>query len=125
MIALIVAPHGELRDGLSSLISVIPDVNVVSTTENLDRAIGFVGEHCPELLIAVVTKLEPTTLSKIKMMKAGCQQLKVIACVKHPVMVTEPKSGDLDAVISQYAKASLITDTVISLLSVKHESDDS
>lgn len=123
MIALIVAPHGELRDGLSSLISVIPDVNVVSTTENLDRAIGFVAEHCPELLIAVVTRVEPTTLSKIKMMKAGCQQLKVIACVKHPVMVTEPKSGDLDAVISQYAKASVITNTVISLLSVKHGSD--
>jgi len=124
MIALVVAPHGEFRDGLTSLISVIPDVNVVSTTENMDRAIDFVAEHCPELLITVITRVESTTLSKIKMMKAGCQHLKVIACVKHPVMVTEPRSVDIDAVISQYAKASVITNTVISLLSVKHGSDD-
>ena len=116
MIVVVVAPLGEFRDGLTSLISVIPDINEVSTTEYLDRAIDYVEDHCPDLLITITDRLETTTLSKIKMMKVSCQQLKVIAFVQQPDMVAESISGDVDILLPQYAKANLITKAITSLL---------
>jgi len=116
MITLVVAPYGEIRDSLTSLISVIPEINIVSTTENLDRGIIFVAEHFPDIVVLVLDDLDSDKLAKVKSMKESSQDLNTVAFLKNTDQVPDCESGIFDAVLPQYARAGTIRKTISTLI---------
>jgi len=126
MNALVVAPYGEIRDSLSSLISVIPEINIVSTTDSLDYAIDFVVDYCPVIAVLVFDVLDLDKLTKTKSMKKANPELKLVAILKEIDWIPDSISKStlktnmeiFDAVLPQYARAGTIRETISKMVSV-------
>ena len=127
MIALVVAPYSDIRESLTSLISVIPQIDVVSTTNNLDRGIDFVQEHHPAIVVLVLDEIDSIKLGKIKNMKESCQDIKIVAFLKNSnenlesTSTPEVDSGIFDAAIPQYTRAGTIRKKISDLISTTEQ----
>ena len=116
MIALVVAPHGELRDGLCALLSTIPEIGVVSVTHNLGSALELLADHCPALAVLEIGALGADHLAQVESMKVACPRTKIIALVGHSEMVPGLEASGVDAIVMQGAEAHRLTETISVLL---------
>ena len=121
MVALIVARYGALRDGLSGLLSVMPEITVVSTTDDLDEALKFVLQHCPTVALLEFEKIDRVHLAKVELIKAACPQLKILAFVQSLEPDARIEESGVDAVLPHGAKAARITDTVAALIQTNND----
>lgn len=121
MIALIVARHGPLRDGLYALVSTIPELGVVSSAIDLDSALEFVRGHCPAVILLEINDLDPGHLVKIESMKATCPQTGILALAQHSASVPGLEAGGVDAVLMQGVDTRRLTETISALIGSDNE----
>ena len=116
MIALVVAPHGELRDGLCALLSTTPEIGVVSVSHNLGLALELLADHCPALAVLANEALDTEQLEQVKAMKVACPRTKIVALVGHSEMIPGLEASGVDAILMQGAEAHRLTETISVLL---------
>jgi len=68
-------------DGLSAVLSTVPEIKVVSVANNLDSALIYVSEHHPEVCIIDFSDLGDEQMAQIKRMKSISPDMKTIAIV--------------------------------------------
>jgi DNA-binding NarL/FixJ family response regulator len=120
--ALIVARHGPLRDGLYALVSTIPELGVVSSALDLDSALEFVMEHCPAVILLEINDLDPDQLVKIESMKVTCPQTGILALAQHSASVPGlVEASGVDAVLMQGVDTRRLTETISALIASDNE----
>ena len=116
MIALVVAPHGALRDGLAGLLSAMDLISVVSTTNNLDGALRFVLEYCPAVILLDCEELDNVELAKVELIIAACPESKILAFVPSPELSARLEACGVDNVLLYGSKAATIVATISALI---------
>lgn len=109
---LIIARSGLLRDSLSALLGTMAEINVVSTTNDLDSALGFVSEHQPMICIMDYSKHEAENKEKLDQMKLSLPELKTIALVDDVRTKEDAESVGFDRVIIKGISVQKLMNTV-------------
>ena len=82
MIALLVLRPGPLRDGLNALLSAMPEIGLVAQSEDADAALGFLAQHCADLVLIKLDAGDRRLLGPVLEMKALCPDAQVIALIE-------------------------------------------
>lgn len=99
MNVLIVARPGMLLDGLSAMLSTMPEIKVVSVTNDLDSALIYVSEHHPKACIIDFSDLGDEQITQINRMKSISPDMKTIALVDELETKEVAESLGIDEVI--------------------------
>jgi DNA-binding NarL/FixJ family response regulator len=82
MMALLVLGHGPLRDGLTALLSAMPEIRLVAQAEDADAALKFLARHCPELVLIKLDAGDRRLLGTALEMRALCPEIQVVALIE-------------------------------------------
>ncbi|MHC1768220.1 MAG: response regulator [Verrucomicrobiia bacterium] len=80
---LIVDDHPMMRHGLSQLISIEPDLVACGEAEDAQQALGFLGTHTPDLVLADISLPDKHGLELIKDIQALHPNLPVLVVSMH------------------------------------------
>ncbi len=80
---LIVDDHAILRDGLKSLLSVEPDIQVVGEAATGAQALKMIRQLHPDVVLMDITMPDMTGLEATEVIKKGYPEIKVIALTVH------------------------------------------
>jgi DNA-binding NarL/FixJ family response regulator len=101
MIALLVVRPGPLRDGLSALLSAMPEIRLVAHAEDADAALGFLARQCAELVLIKLDAGDRQLLGPVIEMRALCPDTQVVALIEdeRDRQVAEASGTDLVMVV--------------------------
>ena len=109
---LIIAQPGILRESLSSLLGTMPEINVVSTTNDLDSAIEFVSEHQPMICIMDFSNQVDDKEQKIDQLKSILPEKKTILLVDTVEAKEEAETHGFDKVVINGSSVQQLTKTI-------------
>ena len=69
-IALLVSRKGPLRDSLLALLSVLPEIDVIDHTEDIEMPSGFSAKTAPTLVLIDGDLISPERYAAVKQMRA-------------------------------------------------------
>ena len=116
MSVLIVAHPGMLRDGLSGLLSAMPEIEVVSVTASLDSALASAAKSCPRIVLLESSGLGAGYLAQVQALKVLCPETRIIALVEDLKEACTCEEGAVDAALTKGVRPSRIVETVSGLL---------
>lgn len=116
MIALIIARPGMLREGLSGLLSAMPEIKMVAVTANLESALESVAGSCPSIVLLETRGLDAGCLAQVQALKAICPQARIIALAEDLKEIQACEKGTFDAALREGARPSKLVETVSELL---------
>ena len=114
--ALIVAKSADLREGLHSLLTVVPQIGCISHASGGSSGLWQVEERCPDLLLLDFDLLHEDVIALLREIKARCPHIQCVAFTDHAHKRGEAQSAGADVVLLKgYPAASLIS-TITKLL---------
>ena len=116
MIALIIARPGMLRDGLSGLLSAMPEIKMVAVTANLESALESVAGSCPSIVVLETYGIDAKYLEQVQELKALCPQARIISLTEALKEIQACEKGTVDAVLREGVRPSKLVETVSELL---------
>ena len=78
---LIIAQLGTLRESLSALLGTFPEIKVISATNDLDSALGFISDQQPVMCIVDYSDQMNDIGVKVDQMKSIQPEMNIIALV--------------------------------------------
>jgi DNA-binding NarL/FixJ family response regulator len=82
MIALLVLRPGPLRDGLSALLSAMPEIRLVAQAEDDGAALTFLAQQCAELVLIKLDAGDRRLLGPVLQMRALCPNAQLVALIE-------------------------------------------
>jgi DNA-binding NarL/FixJ family response regulator len=116
---LIVAKSADLREGLHSLLTVIPQVGRISHTSNGPSALRQVEERCPDLVLLDFDLLHKDALAVLREIKTRCPHTRCLAFTDHAHKRGEVQSAGADLVLLKGHRAASLIAMITELLSVR------
>jgi DNA-binding NarL/FixJ family response regulator len=116
VIALIIARPGMLRDGLSGLLSAVPEIKVVSVAANLESALESVAGSCPSIVLLEAHGLDAYCLTQVQALKITCPRTGIIVLVEDLKEAQACEEGAVDAVLTKGVPPARLSDTISELL---------
>jgi DNA-binding NarL/FixJ family response regulator len=80
---LVVDDHGMIRDGISGLLSLEPDIDIVGTAENADEAIAQTVELQPDVILMDINMPGISCFDAIQIIRSRLEKTKVILVTAH------------------------------------------
>ena len=109
---LIIAQPGMLRDSLSSLLSIMPEINVVSSTNDLESAFEFMSKHQPMICIMDIPNQGNDKEQKIDQLKSIRLEMKTILLVDTIEAKEEAETHGFDKVVIKGSSVQQLTKTI-------------
>ncbi len=113
---LIVARKGELRDGLQALLTSISRLVMISITDNLDSAVTYTANHCPEIVVIDVESPDTALRSAVKDIKGCCPASRLLILVRDEAGRQTAAVYGADSVVVSGVKADDLAATIQRLL---------
>jgi DNA-binding NarL/FixJ family response regulator len=108
--ALIVAKSANLREGLHSLLTVMPQTGPIRHASDGASAIRQVAEQCPDLVLLDFDLLHEDVLAVLREIKARCPHVRCVTFTDHAHQRGKIQSAGADLVLLKgHPAASLIT----------------
>ena len=101
-----------LKDSLTALLSTIPEVNVISVTNDLDSATTFVLDHQPQVCIIDFSYQGDEITTYVVRMNSKKPKMKIIALVEDIQTKELADSLGIDEVIIKGGKAESLLNAV-------------
>ncbi len=114
--ALIVAKSADLREGLHSLLTVVPQIDCISHTGNGPSALRQVEERCPDLLLLDCDLLHEDVIALLREIKARCPHIQCVVFTDHAHKRGEAQSAGADVVLLKGYPAANLISTITKLL---------
>ena len=109
---LIIAQPGILRESLSSLLATMPDIDVVSVTNDLDSAFEFVSMTQPMICIIDFSNQVDDMEQKIDQLKSIRLEMKTILLVDTVEAKEEAETHGFDKVVIKGSSVQQLTKTI-------------
>jgi DNA-binding NarL/FixJ family response regulator len=116
--ALIVAKSADLREGLHSLLTVVPQIGCISHARDGASGLWQVEERCPDLLLLDFDLLHEDVIAVLKEIKARCPHIQCLALTDHAHKREEVQSAGADVVLLKGHPASSLVSTITKLLAM-------
>ena len=116
--ALIVAKSADLREGLHSLLTVMPQTGHISHASNGASALQQVEERCPDLVLLDFDLLHEDVLAVLREIKARCPRIRCLVLTDHAQQQGEILSAGADLVLLKGYLASSLVSTITELLAI-------
>jgi DNA-binding NarL/FixJ family response regulator len=109
---LIIAQPGMLRESLSSLLGTMPEIDVVSVTNDLDSAFEFVSMNQPMICIMDFSNQVDDMEQKIDQLKSIRLEMKIILLVDTVEAKEEAETNGFDRVVIKRSAVQPLTNTI-------------
>ena len=109
---LIIARPGVLRESLSALLATMPEINVVSATNDLDSAIEFVSLRQSMICIMDFSNQGDDKEQKIDQLKSNLSKTKIILLVDTVEAKEEAETHGFDKVVIKGSSVQQLTKTI-------------
>lgn len=116
--ALIVARSADLREGLHSLLTVMPQTGLISHASDGASALWQVEERCPDLVLLDFDLPHEDALTLLRKIKARCPRIRCLALTDHAQQQGKVLSAGADLVLLKGHPASGLISTTTKLLTV-------
>ena len=101
MNAIVVGQRGALRDGLIALLYTMPDIRVVSATEQYSSALELVKGHTSFFVLLQIDSPGQACDEWINMIKERAPNTRILALVNDASLMSERLSAGVDIVLIQ------------------------
>lgn len=116
MYAIVVGQRGQVRDGLTALLYSMPEVEVVSTTENYASAEQMIERHGTVLAVLHVDSSDQQSLDWVRRVKARSSLSKILALVSEACLMPEYVAAGVDDIMVEGTSPERLHDAVSTLL---------
>lgn len=117
MNAIIVGPRGALRDGLTALLYTIPDIRVVSATEDYGSARELLEGQVFTFVLLQINSSAQAWAEWVHSVKARAPNTKMLALVGNAYLVSSCSDAGVDAVLIQGVSTDRLHQAVEALIS--------
>ena len=114
--ALIVAKSADLREGLHSLLTVVPQIGCISHASDGASGLWQVEVRCPDLLLLDFDLLHQDVIAVLREIKARCPHTRCLAFTDHAHKRGEAQSAGADVVLLKGHPAASLISTITKLL---------
>lgn len=106
---LIISRSSVLRESLSALLGTMPEIKMVSATNDLDSAIEFVSKRQPMICIMDFSNQGDDKEQKIDQLKSNLSETKIILLVDTVEAKEEAETHGFDNVVIKGSSVQLLT----------------
>jgi DNA-binding NarL/FixJ family response regulator len=114
--AIVVGQRGALRDGLIALLYTVPEISVVSATEQYSSALELVKGHTPFFLLLQIDSPGQEYDEWINTIKERAPNTRILALVNDASLMSGCLSAGVDVVLMQGADASKLREAIVALV---------
>ncbi len=113
---LVIAPPGELRDGLQALLLAIPRIGQVSQAYDDQSALRIVEEQCPDLILVSIDAPDAMIATMLECIKARCPRSRSVVLANDTDQQSEARAAGADVVVLVGIPATTLVAIIQSML---------
>lgn len=115
-LTLIAARPGRLRDGLRTVLTTVPQVEVVDPVDNRGSTLQMVAEHCPALVLLDFNLSADEVVAVLKQIKTEWPHIGCITLVDNRQQERMAKAAGADEVVRKGFPTCQLVEVVMRLL---------
>lgn len=113
---LVIAPPGELRDGLQALLVAIPQIGHISQADDRPSALRIVEEQCPDLVLVSTDAPGDMIATMLECIEARCPRSRSVVLANDTGQQDEARAAGADVVVLVGIPATALATIIQSLL---------